>query len=128
MRFLGFVPDADLAGLYRLADVFALASEAELQSLATMEAMAAGLPVVAADACALGELVAHGRNGFLAAPGRADQIAAYLDVLAADPRLRDRMGTVSLQTVSGHERGRGLAEWESLYRLLAGAGPAGLTR
>jgi glycosyltransferase involved in cell wall biosynthesis len=128
VRFLGFVPDAELAGLYRLADVFALASEAELQSLATMEAMAAGLPVVAADACALGELVAHGRNGFLAAPGRADQIAAYLDVLAADPRLRDRMGTVSLQAVSGHERGRGLAEWESLYRLLAGAGPAGQAR
>ncbi len=35
---------------------------------------------------------------------------------------------LSLQAVSGHERGRGLAEWESLYRLLAGPRPAGLAR
>ena len=45
--FLGFVPGADLPGLCRLADVFAITSEAELQSL-TMEAMATGLPVAAA--------------------------------------------------------------------------------
>ena len=49
-RFLGFVPEADLPGLYRLADVFAIASEAELQSLATLEAMATGLPVAAVNA------------------------------------------------------------------------------
>jgi glycosyltransferase involved in cell wall biosynthesis len=127
-RFLGFVPAADLPGLYRLADLFAIASEAELQSLATMEAMAAGLPVVAADAGALGELVTHGRNGFLTAPGRGDHMAACLDILLADPGRRARMGEASLQAVSGHERRRGLAEWESLYGLLAGAGPAGLPR
>ena len=125
MRFLGFVPAADLPGLYREADVFATASEAELQSLVTMEAMAAGLPVVAADACALGELVSHGRNGFLAAPGRADQMAASLDLLAADPGLRARMGAASRRAIGGHERRRTLAEWESLYGLLAGARPGG---
>ena len=126
--FLGFVPAPDLPGLYRLADVFATASEAELQSLATMEAMAAGLPVVAADACALGELVSHGRNGFLAVPGRGGQIAAYLDLLAGNPGLRASMGAASLRAISSHERHRSLAEWESLYGLLAGAGPAGLPR
>ena len=70
VRFLGFVPGADLPGLYRLADVFAIASEAELQSLVTMEAMASGLPVVAVNAGALGELVHPGENGFLTRPGR----------------------------------------------------------
>ncbi len=69
VRFLGFVPDDDLPGLYRLADVFAIASQAELQSLATMAAMASGLPVVAVDAGALAELVHAGENGFLARPG-----------------------------------------------------------
>jgi 1,2-diacylglycerol 3-alpha-glucosyltransferase len=122
VRFLGFVPGSDLPGLYRLADVFAIASEAELQSLTTMEAMATGLPVVAVDAYALGELVRHGRNGFLARPGHAAEIAAYLAQLCSDPRLRARMSAASLRIISGHDRHRWLAEWESLYRTLACTG------
>ena len=120
--FLGFVPGPDLPGLYRLADVFAIASEAELQSLTTMEAMATGLPVVAVDAYALSELVRHGHNGFLARPGHAAEVAAYLDQLCSDPCLRARMSAASLRIISGHEQHRWLAEWESLYRILASTG------
>ena len=123
VRFLGFVPSADLPGLYRLADIFAIASEAELQSLTTMEAMATGLPVVAVDAGALGELVRHGRNGYLAPPGRAGDFAAFLDRLSSDSRLRAEMSAASLQAISSHERHRWLAEWESLYGMLASTGP-----
>jgi glycosyltransferase involved in cell wall biosynthesis len=123
VRFLGFVPACDLPGLYRLADVFAIASEAELQSLTTMEAMATGLPVAAADAYALGELVSHGANGFLAAPGRADEMAAYLDILISDRARRAAMAAASLRIISGHERHRALGDWESLYRTLIAAGP-----
>ncbi len=120
-RFLGHVRAADLPALYRLADVFAITSEAELQSLTTMEAMASGLPVVAADACALGELVQHGRNGFLATPGRSGEVAAYLDILLASPGRRAAMAAAGLRLIRGHEHGRALAEWESLYgRLAAG--------
>jgi glycosyltransferase involved in cell wall biosynthesis len=119
VRFLGFVPGSDLPGLYRLADVFAIASEAELQSLTTMEAMATGLPVVAVDAYALSELVRPGDNGFLARPGHAAEVAAYLDQLCSDPGLRARMSAASLRIISGHEQHRWLAEWESLYRMLA---------
>jgi len=128
-RFLGHVPAADLPALYRLADVFAITSEAELQSLTTMEAMASGLPVVAADACALGELVRHGRNGFLATPGRSGEVAAYLDILLASPGRRAAMAAAGLTLIRGHEHGRALAEWESLYgRLAAGGTAAGHAR
>jgi glycosyltransferase involved in cell wall biosynthesis len=122
VRFLGFVPGSDLPGLYRLADVFAIASEAELQSLTTMEAMATGLPVVGVDACALGQLVRHGHNGFLARPGQAAEVAAYLNLLCSDRSLRARMSAAGLRIISGHERHRWLAEWESLYRMLASTG------
>jgi glycosyltransferase involved in cell wall biosynthesis len=122
--FTGHVPDADLPGLYRLADVFAIASESELQSLAAMEAMATGLPVVAADACALPELVRHDRNGFLFPPGRADLLAGYLDLLVADPQLRDRMSAESLRIAGRHARSDTLARWEALYRMLAGSAAA----
>jgi glycosyltransferase involved in cell wall biosynthesis len=119
VRFLGFVPDADLPGLYRLADVFAIASEAELQSLATMAAMSSGLPVVAADAGALPELVHPGENGFLARPGHAGEIADCLALLCRDADLRARMSRASARIIGDHDRDRVLARWESLYRTLA---------
>jgi glycosyltransferase involved in cell wall biosynthesis len=128
VRFLGFVPDDDLPGLYRLADVFAIASQAELQSLATMAAMASGLPVVAVDAGALAELVHAGENGFLAGPGRAGEVADCLDLLCRDPGLRARMAKASARIIGDHDRHRLLARWESIYRALARRGTAEHTK
>jgi glycosyltransferase involved in cell wall biosynthesis len=119
IRFLGFVPEADLPGLYRLADVFAIASQAELQSLVTMAAMASGLPVVAVNAGALGELVHPGENGLLARPGNAGEVAACLGLLCADPGLRARMSKASVRIIGDHDRHRMLSRWESIYRALA---------
>lgn len=116
--FLGFVPDAELPALYRLADIFAIASEAELQSLTTLDAMATGLPVVAARACALPELVRHGHSGFVFRPGDADEMAVYLEMLAADPALRSGMAAAGRRLSCAHDRHAALAQWEHLYRFL----------
>ena len=118
--FTGFVPEADLPGLYRAADVFAIASQAELQSLVTMAAMASGLPVVAADAGALPELVHAGENGFLARPGNAGEIAAGLGLLCRDAGLRARMAGASARIIAGHDRHRLLTRWEAIYRAVGG--------
>jgi glycosyltransferase involved in cell wall biosynthesis len=122
VRFPGFVADDDLPGLYRLAEVFAIASRAELQSLVTMAAMASGLPVVAADAGALAELVQPGENGFLARPGQAAEFAESLGLLCRDADLRARMSKASLRIISGHDGHRLLSRWESIYRALASPG------
>ena len=122
VRFLGFIPGTDLPGLYRLADLFAIASEAELQSLVTMEAMASGLPVVAVNAGALGELVHPGENGFLARPGRAADLAGSFDLLGRDPQLRARMSKSGLRIIADHDRHRLLSRWESIYSALAARG------
>jgi phosphatidylinositol alpha 1,6-mannosyltransferase len=119
VSFLGFIPDRDLAPLYRLADVFAIPSEAELQSLATMEAMACGLPVVAADAYALPELVHHAINGFLFQRGNSEEMAHYLDVLVMDKELRKQMGSKSLEIITKHDRTQVLDQWEALYLRLS---------
>ena len=115
VSFLGFIHDKDLAPLYRLADIFAIPSEAELQSLATMEAMACGLPVVAADAYALPELVQHDINGFLFQRGNSDEMAQYLDMLVTDQELRRQMGSNSLEIIAKHDRTQILDQWEALY-------------
>ena len=118
VTFPGFVSDEDLISLYHLADIFAIPSEADLQSLATMEAMAVGLPVVAADAYALPELVHHEENGFLFSPGNSDEMAHYLDILLRDAQLRKSMGACGLEIVAQHDSTLILDQWETLYQRL----------
>jgi glycosyltransferase involved in cell wall biosynthesis len=119
VSFLGFVRDSDLLALRHSAQVFAIPSEAELQSIATMEALACGLPVVAADAYALPELVHHGKNGFLFQPGNSYEMASQLDTILSDDSMREQMSKASLEIIGKHDRLRVLDEWEELYRRLS---------
>jgi glycosyltransferase involved in cell wall biosynthesis len=118
VSFLGYVGDADLLTLRRSCEAFVIPSQAELQSLSTMEAMACGLPVIAANAYALPELVHHGKNGFLFQGGNSDELAHYLDVLLADADLRACMGAESLKIIATHDRVHVADEWEALYQRL----------
>jgi glycosyltransferase involved in cell wall biosynthesis len=120
VRFHGFVGDEDLVRAYREADVFCMPGTAELQSLATMEAMAAGLPVVAADAMALPHLVRSGVNGFLYPPGDVERLAAALGWLAGNAVTRAAMGHASRQTVARHDLAGTLDAFEDVYRESAG--------
>lgn len=117
VTFHGHTSEEELRALYTRASVFAIASIAELQSIATMEAMASGLPVVAANAVALPHLVHDGENGYLFEPGDVDQLAARLtDVLTAAPEDRLRMQQASLDGVKVHDIHRTLDTFEALYR------------
>ena len=119
VSFLGFVRDADLLALRHSSDLFVIPSEADLQSLATMEAMACGLPIIAANSYALPELAHHGENGYVFQPGNSDELAGYIDKLLADPELRKTMGQKSLEIIARHDRIQVLDKWEALYRRLA---------
>ncbi|MFI0712171.1 glycosyltransferase [Streptomyces inhibens] len=84
--FHGLVSEEDLLAAYARADLFCMPGIAELQSLATMEAMAAGKPVVAADAMALPHLVKSNTTGRLYPPGDVHSLAKHL---LADPPFRE---------------------------------------
>ena len=117
VTFHGHASEDDLRTLYSRASVFVIASIAELQSIATMEAMASGLPIVAANAVALPHLVHHGENGYLFEPGDAEELAARVtDVLTASPEERLRMQQASLDEVAVHDITRTLDTFEALYR------------
>ncbi|MCR2762849.1 glycosyltransferase [Microbacterium sp. zg.B48] len=117
VRFHGHAPEEELRALYSHASVFAIASIAELQSIATMEAMASGLPIVAANAVALPHLVHDGVNGYLFEPGNVQEMSARLaDVLTAAPEERLRMQQASLDGVVIHDINRTLDTFEALYR------------
>lgn len=93
----------DLPRLYQLAACFIMPSCFETQSIVTMEAMAAGLPVVAADSGALPELVSDGETGFLFRPGDPADLAAKVNLILDDPEMARRMGYRSLQKIHDHD-------------------------
>jgi glycosyltransferase involved in cell wall biosynthesis len=115
-HFVGFVPDNDFPSLYGIASMFAIPSTAELQSIVTLEALASGLPVVAADSNALPELVHHGKNGFLHKPFDPPGMAVFLERLLRNPSLRARMGAESLRIVAKHDYPQVFKTFEKLYR------------
>lgn len=113
--FHGFIDEADLVDLYARADIFVMPGIAELQSLATLEAMCASTPVVCANAMALPHLCQTGRNGFLFEPGKIEQLSAHILTLISDSDLRERFGRESRDIAEGHAIGNTLDRFEEIY-------------
>ena len=83
---------ADARGLLDAADVFVLPSRHEGMPLALLEAMEAGLPVVATRVIGIEEVVEHGRTGLLVRPRDPAALGSALGQLLADADLRRAMG------------------------------------
>ena len=117
VEFRGHITDQELPRAYERATLFAMPSIAELQSIATMEAMASGRPVVAADAMALPHLVHDGDNGYLFPP---DDVEAFADrllkVLTASQQELDRLSENSLHLIQSHDIDTTIKIFEGLYR------------
>ncbi|MDB6093845.1 MAG: glycosyl transferase group 1 [Verrucomicrobia bacterium] len=97
VKFLGNLPDDELAEIYEQADIFAMTSVNHGQSvegfgLVYLEAAAHGLPVVAHDVGGVSEAVNDGVTGLLVLPNRPAQLAAAFERLIHDETLRHRMG------------------------------------
>lgn len=95
VKFFGAVPHGELGRYYGLADVFCLPSLNEGMSNTVLEALAAGLPIVATVTGGTEELVRDGENGLFVAQQSPDDLAEKLSTLLADPGLRERMGSAS---------------------------------
>ena len=90
IRFAGYRDD--VAGILADARVFVLASRWEGFPRTIVEAMRAGLPVVASDVGGVAEAVADGETGFVVPPGEPAELADRLAALLDDPDRRTRMG------------------------------------
>jgi glycosyltransferase involved in cell wall biosynthesis len=107
VRFIGYVPDADLADLYSGALAFVYPSLYEGFGLPPLEAMACGAPVIASRASSLPEVV--GEAGLLVNPLDVEDIAAAMVRVASDPALREAMrgaGRARARQFSWHECAR----------------------
>jgi glycosyltransferase involved in cell wall biosynthesis len=83
-------------------DVFVLPSLTETSSLATMEAMAVGLPVVVTPVGNIREYVADGKNGLIFPRQKVNALAEKLEYLLRHPKVRVRLGKEARKTIVGH--------------------------
>jgi glycosyltransferase involved in cell wall biosynthesis len=99
--FCGNIEHTELSNYYHACDVFLFASTSETQGIVLLEAMAAGLPVVAVKASGVQDVVIDGRNGFMTNP-ETIQWADKLMQVIENKELRERMQKHALEDAKGY--------------------------
>ncbi len=120
VHWVGFLPNEALPALLNSIDVFCLPSSGEVQSLATLEAMAVGKPILASDAGALPELVVNDVNGYLFRSGDVAQVTERMAELADHPERWSAMAAASRALAQRHDLARTIAAYEEVYRSVVG--------
>lgn len=123
---LGTVSDEELTSWYHAADGFVFPSVKEGWGIAVLEAMAAGLPVVASDIPVFREYLRDEENALLAPAGDPAALAEVMRRVVDDRRLRTRLGAAGPQLAADFTWERAAERHAELYRRLtdteAGAG------
>jgi glycosyltransferase involved in cell wall biosynthesis len=92
LRFLG--RRKDIPEILKCSDISVLCSYPVVETfpVTVLEAMASGLPVISTDVGSVGDIIRDGEDGFLIESDDRDALAARIEELAGDPRMRDGMG------------------------------------
>lgn len=114
VRYLGYVPTADLPGLYSLATVFAFPSLYEGFGLPVTEAMACGAPIVTSTATAMAEVCDEA--AVTVDPYDVAELGAAISGLLADGARRAELGEAGLARAAAFSWSRAAAETTAIYR------------
>ena len=95
LNLLGPVPDRILVDLLHNSQVLVIPSFYEGYGIAYLEGMGFGLPAIGTTAGGAGEIINHGKNGYLVQPQDSANLAAHLETLAKDRTLLAEMGTAA---------------------------------
>ncbi|MEK9156360.1 MAG: glycosyltransferase [Patescibacteria group bacterium] len=101
---------------YQTGAIFASPSTIETQSIVMLEAMATGLPIVAAAAGSFPEFVKDGENGYLFPPGNSAKMADYIIKIVKDDHLQQKLSRGALAVAAEHKIDLCLGRFEDLYK------------
>ncbi|MBR9926007.1 MAG: glycosyltransferase [Gammaproteobacteria bacterium] len=102
VTLVGAVPPEKMARYYHLGDIFVFASTSETQGMVILEAMAAGLPVVAVRSSGIDDVVRDGFNGYKT-PQNRQKWGQRVMALAEDNALRDTLGKQAKRFASDYD-------------------------
>jgi glycosyltransferase involved in cell wall biosynthesis len=119
VSFAGYVPREQIAARYAAAHAFVLPSYNEGMSVATLEALAAGLPAVITRTGGAEELVADGVTGHIVEWGDVGALAGRLAALANDRAAARRMGALARQRASGFTWERAAERYLAMFAELS---------
>jgi glycosyltransferase involved in cell wall biosynthesis len=102
IRFLGRIPQEHKVLLFGISSVFVLPSYYETFGLVTLEAMAAGVPVVGTNVGALPDIIKNDFNGYLFEPGNSKKLSSILIKLYKDRELLKRLAENAKETAKAY--------------------------
>jgi glycosyltransferase involved in cell wall biosynthesis len=103
VRFVGQVPNHEISAYLGAADCFALPSLKEGFGIVVLEAMAAGIPVVASAVGGILDIIKDGENGILVAPGKPREIAEAVHKLYMHPDLADKLVSRAFESLDRYD-------------------------
>ncbi len=113
--FFGYVEMDVFSELYSAADIFTVMSTAETQCISMLQAMAAGIPVIGANAWGLPEYIDE-RNGFVIEPGDVNALAKKIIELLEDDKKRFELGQGGVEKVKKFSIEMIVNHWEDIFQ------------
>ena len=116
----------DISRILAAADIFVLPSLAEGQPRALLEAMASGLPCIAARGTGLSDIITHEKDGLLVPPRDSEALAKAINVILTDKRLANRLGRAAAARAKKFDLSEMLDQIELVYQDLLGQRESGV--
>jgi glycosyltransferase involved in cell wall biosynthesis len=118
VNFLGYIPREEIPRYYTRADIFILPSFNEGMSVATLEAMASGLPVIVTRVGGMEELVVEGVNGNFVEWGDVGGMVSHIGKFIQNRKLTSRMGSASCTRAKAFSWDRVANAYKTLFNRL----------
>ena len=120
-RFLGYIHGDEKIKIFIESDIFILPSYSEGLPITMLEAMAAGLPIIATPVGGIPEILENGKNGFLIKPGDYKTLAKKILILTNNKKLRQKMGKNNLEKIKKqYDREIIFKKLSNIYEILMG--------
>jgi len=113
VKLLGY--RRDISEISKASDVFVFPSFREGLSVALMEAMALGLPVICSKIRGNVDLIEEGKGGYLVEPGCIDRFAKYIDKLISDNQLRSELARNNFKQIEKYSIDNVISDMEEIY-------------